>query len=30
MQMARTLLITGMSGAGKTQVMRTLEDLDNF
>ena len=28
--MARTLLITGMSGAGKTQVMRTLEDLGYF
>lgn len=27
---ARTLIITGMSGAGKTQVMRTLEDLDYF
>ena len=26
----RTLIITGMSGAGKTQVMRTLEDLDYF
>ena len=30
MEMARTLLITGMSGAGKTQVMRTLEDLGYF
>ena len=28
--MARTLLIIGMSGAGKTQVMRTLEDLGYF
>lgn len=28
--MTRTLLITGMSGAGKTQVMRTLEDLGYF
>lgn len=28
--MARILLITGMSGAGKTQVMRTLEDLGYF
>jgi UPF0042 nucleotide-binding protein len=27
---ARTLIITGMSGAGKTQVMRTLEDLGYF
>ena len=26
----RALIITGMSGAGKTQVMRTLEDLDYF
>lgn len=26
----RFLIITGMSGAGKTQVMRTLEDLDYF
>ncbi|MGM9517700.1 RNase adapter RapZ [Acidaminococcus timonensis] len=30
MPMTRTLLITGMSGAGKTQVMRTLEDLGYF
>lgn len=30
MSEARTLIITGMSGAGKTQVMRTLEDLDYF
>lgn len=30
MTMGRTLLITGMSGAGKTQVMRTLEDLGYF
>ena len=30
MEMARTLLMTGMSGAGKTQVMRTLEDLGYF
>lgn len=28
--MARNLIITGMSGAGKTQVMRTLEDLGYF
>ena len=28
--MTKTLLITGMSGAGKTQVMRTLEDLGYF
>ena len=27
---SRILIITGMSGAGKTQVMRTLEDLNYF
>jgi len=27
---SRNLIITGMSGAGKTQVMRTLEDLNYF
>ncbi|MEG0832229.1 MAG: RNase adapter RapZ, partial [Acidaminococcaceae bacterium] len=26
----RILIITGMSGAGKTQVVRTLEDLNFF
>lgn len=26
----RTIIITGMSGAGKTQVVRSLEDLDYF
>ena len=26
----RFLIITGMSGAGKTQVVRTLEDLKYF
>ena len=26
----RFLIITGMSGAGKTQVVRTLEDLKDF
>lgn len=30
MSEARILVITGMSGAGKTQVMRTLEDLNYF
>lgn len=28
--MNKFLIITGMSGAGKTQVIRTLEDLDYF
>ncbi|MDD4320207.1 MAG: RNase adapter RapZ [Acidaminococcaceae bacterium] len=30
MENSRNLIITGMSGAGKTQVMRTLEDLNYF
>lgn len=30
MKKPRNLIITGMSGAGKTQVMRTLEDLNYF
>ena len=30
MKKSRNLIITGMSGAGKTQVMRTLEDLNYF
>jgi len=30
MENSRNLIITGMSGAGKTQVIRTLEDLNYF
>lgn len=30
MEQSRFLIITGMSGAGKTQVLRTLEDLNYF
>ena len=30
MEQGRFVIITGMSGAGKTQVLRTLEDLNYF
>ena len=30
MEQGRFLIVTGMSGAGKTQVLRTLEDLNYF
>ena len=30
MEQTRFVIITGMSGAGKTQVLRTLEDLNYF
>ena len=30
MEESKFLIITGMSGAGKTQVVRTLEDMNFF
>ena len=30
MEEPKFLIITGMSGAGKTQVVRTLEDMEPF